>query len=89
MIFNRTDLRKGVSGAKFDAEPDFEVHLAIAPPKSMENDEKLSSKAENSSNLFFRFFKLFGTAKGRKAEIFTARSSRRPRASCASEKFAK
>ena len=27
MIFGRTDLRKGVSGAKFDAESDFEVRL--------------------------------------------------------------
>ena len=26
--FGRTDLRKGVSGAKFDGQADFEVHLA-------------------------------------------------------------
>ena len=40
-FFSCTDLRKGVSGAKFDAESDFEVHLAVAPPKSIKNDEKL------------------------------------------------
>ena len=33
--FGRTDLRKGISVAKFDAESDFEVRLAVAPPKSM------------------------------------------------------
>ena len=31
MIFGRTDLRMGVSGAKFDAEVDFEVHFTPAP----------------------------------------------------------
>ena len=31
MIFGRTDLRIGVSGAKFDAEVDFEVHFARVP----------------------------------------------------------
>ena len=43
MIFTRTDLRKVLSGAKFDAESDFEVRLAVAPPKSIKNDEKLIS----------------------------------------------
>ena len=41
MIFVRTDLRKCESGAKFDAEPDFEVHLAVAPQKPYRNCEKL------------------------------------------------
>ena len=31
MIIGRTDLRMGVSGAKFDAEVDFEVHFTPAP----------------------------------------------------------
>ena len=31
MIFGRTNLRIGVSGAKFDAEVDFEVHVTPAP----------------------------------------------------------
>ena len=38
MICGRTDFRKGVSGAKLDVESDFEVRLAVAPPKSIEND---------------------------------------------------
>ena len=40
IIFGRTDLRKGVSRAKFDAESDFEVHLAVAPQKPCHNSEK-------------------------------------------------
>ena len=34
MILGRTDLRIGVSGAKFDVEADFEVCLPLAPLKS-------------------------------------------------------
>ena len=41
MIFHCTDLRKAVSAAKFDAESDFEVRLAVAPPKSIKIHEKL------------------------------------------------
>ena len=33
MIFVRTDFRKGVSGATFDAESDFDVRLAVALQK--------------------------------------------------------
>ena len=55
MIFGRTDLRKGVSGAKFDAESDFEVRLAVAPPKSMKNDEKPISDTEKNSIFVFVF----------------------------------
>ena len=39
-IFGRTDLRKGVSEAKFDAEADFDVKKCLVPPKSSENHEK-------------------------------------------------
>ena len=39
-IFGRTDLRKGVSEAKFDVEADFDVEKPLAPPKSAENHEK-------------------------------------------------
>ena len=45
-IFGRTDLRKGVSEAKFDAEADFDVKKCLAPPKSAENREKLKKKSE-------------------------------------------
>ena len=51
VIFNRTDLRKAASGAKFDAESDFEVRLAVVPPKSIKNDEKLISKTETRFRL--------------------------------------
>ena len=55
MIFGCTDLRISVSEAKFDAESDFEVRLAIAPPKSIKNDEKLISDTEKITILFFVF----------------------------------
>ena len=64
MIFCRTDLRKAVSGAKFDAESDFEVRLAVAPPKSIKNNEKLNSDTEKVP-FFFCFFDVSGTAKRR------------------------
>ena len=41
-IFGRTDLKIGLSEAKFDAEADFEVRLAIALQKSCVLDEKLN-----------------------------------------------
>ena len=47
IIFGRTDLRKGVSRAKFDAESDFEVHLAVAPQKPCQNSEKTIFRSEN------------------------------------------
>ena len=56
MFLNRTDLRKAVSGAKFDAESDFEVRLAVAPPKSIENYEKLNSQTEKNSDFFLFLF---------------------------------
>ena len=46
IIFGRTDLRKGVSRAKFDAESDFEVHLAVAPQKPCQNSEKTIFRSE-------------------------------------------
>ena len=48
-IFGRTDLRKGVSEAKFDAEADFDVKKCLAPPKSAENCEKPKNKSKNVS----------------------------------------
>ena len=45
-VFGRTDLRKGVSKAKSDAEADFDVKKCLAPPKSAENLEKLKKKSE-------------------------------------------
>ena len=43
-IFGRTDLRKGVSEAKFDAEADFDVKKCLAPSKSPENRENRRKK---------------------------------------------
>ena len=40
MIFGRTDLRIDVSGAKFHAGSDFEVHLAVAFQKPGQNSAK-------------------------------------------------
>ena len=65
MIFNRTDLRKAVSAAKFDAESDSEVRLAVAPPTSIKNNEKLIPNTETIPILFFSFFDVSGTAKRR------------------------
>ena len=53
MILGRTDLRKGVSEAKFDAEADFDVKKSLAPPKSPENHEKKKKIAEIFSKKFF------------------------------------
>ena len=63
MIFGRTDLRIGLSKAKFGAESDFEVRLGVAPPKPAENAEKLISETD----FVFRFF--FASSKNRKLQI--------------------
>ena len=57
-IFGRTDLRKGVSEAKFDGQADFDVKKSLAPPKSAENHEKLKKKIEQK-NFFRDFFSVF------------------------------
>ena len=58
MIFDCTDFREALSGIKFDAESDFEVHLAVVPPKSIiENDEKLISDTEKMSDFVFVLLK--------------------------------
>ena len=48
-----TDLRMGVSGAKFDAEDDFEVRLALAPPKLGQIEQKQIGEFSGSKNCFF------------------------------------
>ena len=53
MIFGGTDLRTGVSGAKFDAESDFEVRLAVALQKLGQNCEKLIFRSKNFTQKFF------------------------------------
>ena len=66
-ISGRTDLRKGVSEAKFDPEADFDVKNTLAPPKSAENHEKMKKnrKKNRKTKLFVRkifaffFFSVF------------------------------
>ena len=50
--FGRIDLRISVSGAKFDAESDFEVRSAVAPQKLGQNDEKLKFRSGNFADFF-------------------------------------
>ena len=52
MIFGHTDFRKGVSGAKFDAESDFDVRLAVAPQKPNQNSEKIIYRSEKFADFF-------------------------------------
>lgn len=58
MIFGRADLRKGVSGAKFDAKSDFEVHFAVVPQKLHKNCEKLIFQAKLLLTIFLGCQKL-------------------------------
>ena len=51
-IFGHTDLRIGVSRAKFGAESDFEVRLAVAPQKLGQNSEKLNFPTQKIFNFF-------------------------------------
>ena len=63
VISGRTDLRIGVSEAKFDVEDDFDVKNSLAPPKSTENHEKPKKKLQKQieKKYFFRqFFFRFG-----------------------------
>ena len=54
MIFGRTNLWMGVSGAKFDAESDFEVRLAVAPQKPSQICKKLILLIRKVADFFFR-----------------------------------
>ena len=47
MIFGHADLRKGESGAKFNAESDFDFHLAVAPQKPDQNSGKLIFRSKH------------------------------------------
>ena len=53
IILGGTDLRIDVSGAKFDAEDDFEVRLALAPPKPGQIDKKLNFRSKKNRRFFF------------------------------------
>ena len=53
MIFGRTDLRIGLSGAKFREQSDFEVRLAVAPQKPSKKDKKLIFRSNKFTLCFF------------------------------------
>ena len=53
-ISGRTDLRKGVSEAKFDGQADFDVKKCLGPPKSVENREKPEKNPKKIPKKFFR-----------------------------------
>ena len=53
-IFGHTDLRIGVSRAKFGAESDFEVRLSAAPQKLSQNSEKLNFPTQKIFIFFCR-----------------------------------
>ena len=63
MIFGRTDLRISLSGAKFDAEADFDVRFAAAPP----NPRQISEKQNFRSEIFTE--KIFLAPKNKTSEI--------------------
>ena len=50
VILCRVDLRISLSEAKLNAEADFDVHSAVAPPKPHQVDEKLTFRSEIFSN---------------------------------------
>ena len=60
----RTDLKIWQSKAKNLEELDFDVRKSLAPPKSIKNDEKLTSEIVKNSYFFFVFWR-FWYAKGR------------------------
>ena len=56
--FGRRDLRRSLSGAKFDAQNDFDVHFAVARPNPRQIDEKQNFRSE-----IFARKKVFGVKK--------------------------
>ena len=71
----RTDLWISPSRAKFDEEADFDVRLAVGPPKPHQIDENLSFRSENSAKK-----KRFGVEKieiCKSSEMRLAKVSRR------------
>ena len=60
VMFGRTDLRERLSEAKFDAEADFDVRSAVAPPKPHQIDERLISERKTIRIFSESFFSRFG-----------------------------
>lgn len=55
--FGRTDLRRRVSEAKFDAQSDFEVREAVGPRKPDQNRENLIFRSKILAKTFFSALK--------------------------------
>ena len=53
-MFGRTDLRISLSGAKFDANEDFDVRSAMAPPKLRQISEKTNFRSKIFTKKQFR-----------------------------------
>ena len=70
-IFGHTDLRINLSGAKFDAEADFDVRSAVGPPKPHQIDEKPTFRSENFAGNVFRRRKIeiYKSSETRVAEV--------------------
>ena len=52
MIFGRTEIRISLSGAKFDAEADFDVRFAATRPNPRQISEKQNFRSEIFANNF-------------------------------------
>ena len=59
-IFNRTDLRIGVSGERIHEETDFGIQNCLAPPKSRKKYEKQISETQKNQIVSESFFRRFG-----------------------------
>ena len=58
VLRNVSDLRIGVPGATNHEEADFEVRLALAPPKPSKNCKKLTFRSKNFATTNFCFRKM-------------------------------
>ena len=67
MIFGRTDLRISLSGAKFDAEADFDVRFAAGRPNPRQISEKQNFNPKFSPK------KIFWRRKIKRPKLFETR----------------
>ena len=59
VIFGRTYFEISLSGAQFDAEADFDVRSAAAPPKPHQIDKKQISETNKNRIVYHLFFRGF------------------------------
>ena len=88
--FGRTDLKKGVSEAKFDGQADFHVQKIPAPSKSAENHEKPKKNREKNFAKKFVFRFVFFDLESFKTRFGNVSQVKKPRKTSKNvEKFAK